>query len=269
MSEAARRTACAAALAAAAAAHGAVAAAVTPSGDSVPENLLRIELHLPRPLPHPLAMAHVRLVDERGEPIAGALLDLALPGDGGRTITLLLHPARVKTGVGANLAMGRALRAGHDVGLIVDDPELPAPIRKRWHVAQAREEGLLARAWRLAVPAAGSRAPLRVGLDAALTSSSVGLIAVRAPGGERLAGVASLHRGETVWEFVPTRPWRAGRHALVVHPRLEDVAGNRPCTPFETTRLSAIPCVLAERGFDVSRPAPRRARGPGAQALRR
>ena len=253
MSASARRTGYAAVLAAAAAANVAVAASVTPSGDSVPENLLRIELHLARPLPHPLAMAHVRLVDEGGEPIAGAFLDLPLPGDGGRTITLLLHPGRVKTGVGANLAMGRALRAGHDVGLIVDDPQLPGPIRKRWRVMQAHEKGLLARDWRLTAPAAGSRAPLRVALDSVLTSSSAGLIAVRAPGGERMAGVASLREGETVWEFVPARPWSAGHHALVVHPRLEDVAGNRPCAPFETTALSTIPCAVEERGFDLSR----------------
>ena len=253
MSAHCRRTGCAAVLAAAAAAHGACAASVTPSGDNVPENLLRIELHLAHPLSHALAMDHVRLVDEGGETIAGAFLDLPLPGDGGRTITLLLHPGRVKTGVGANVAMGRALRSGHDVGLVVDDPQLPAPIRKRWHVAQARGEGLLARDWRLTLPAVGSRSPLRVTLDSALTSSSASLIAVRAPGGERMAGVASLREGETVWEFVPTRPWRAGHHALVVHPRLEDVAGNRPCTPFEATDLSTIPCVMEERGCDLAR----------------
>ncbi|MBW8758087.1 MAG: hypothetical protein JF586_10810 [Burkholderiales bacterium] len=253
MTASARRAGSVAVMAAAAAAHVAVAASVTPSGDSVPENLLRIELHLARPLSHALAMTHVRLVDEDGEPIAGAFLDLPLRGDGGRTITLLLHPGRVKTGVGANVAMGRALRAGHDVGLVVDDPQLPAPIRKRWHVTRTHDEGLLARDWRLSLPAVGSRAPLRVTLDSALTSSSAGLIAVRAPGGERMAGVASLREGETVWEFVPTRPWRAGHHALVVHPRLEDVAGNRPCTPFETVGLSTIPCTLEERGFDLSR----------------
>jgi len=229
-----RRTGCAAVLAAAAAAQVAIAASVTPSGDCVPENLLRIELHLAHPLWPALAMDHVRLVDEDGETIAGAFLDLPLPGDGGRTITLLLHPGRVKTGVGANVAMGRALRAGHDVGLVVDDPRLPAPIRKRWHVTQAKDEGLLARDGRLTLPAVGSRSPLRVTLDSALTSSSARLIAVRAPGGERMAGVASLRAGETVWEFVPTRTWRAG-------------------TPFEATDLSTIPCVIEERGFDLAR----------------
>ena len=253
MSAYCRQTGCAAVLAAAAAAYVAFSASVTPSGDSVPDNLLRIELHLARPLSHALAMEHVRLVDEDGETIAGAFLDLPLPGDDGRTITLLLHPGRVKTGVGANVAMGRALRPGHDVGLVVDDPQFPARIRKRWHVTQAHDEDLLARDWRWTLPAVGSRAPLRVTLDSALTSSSASLIAVRGPGGERMAGTASLRVGETVWEFVPTRPWHAGHHALVVHPRLEDVAGNRPCTPFETAALSTIPCSVEERGFDLSR----------------
>jgi hypothetical protein len=249
----ARSFAAAALLSAAAAAHAGASAAVTPSGDTVPENLLRIELHLRRPLRQPLAMDRVRLVDERGATIAGAFLDLPLPGDGGRTITLLLHPGRVKSGVGANLALGRALRAGHAVELVVDDPQLPAPIHKRWRVAPQREQGLLADDWELSLPAAGSRAALRVRLDAALTASGANLIAVRGPDGERIAGAAALRDGETVWEFRPAGPWRAGHHALVVHPALEDVAGNRPCTPFEAAGLSALPCEIAERGFDLAR----------------
>jgi hypothetical protein len=44
---------------AAATAAAAAPAGVTPSGATVPENLLRIELHLRRPLSHPLAMDHV------------------------------------------------------------------------------------------------------------------------------------------------------------------------------------------------------------------
>ena len=243
----------AAGLALAAGAAHAAPAAVTPSGDTVPENLLRIELHLARPLRQPLAMDHVRLLDGGGRTIPDALLDLPLPAADGRTVTLLLHPGRVKRGVGANLALGRALHAGDEVELAVDDPQLPAPLHKRWRVTPAREEALLARDWRLALPAAGSRAPLQVRLDAALTASSAGLVGVRGPDGERLAGTARLRAGETVWEFRPGRPWRAGRYALVVHPRLEDVAGNRPCTPFETAALSALPCVIGERGFELGR----------------
>ncbi len=255
----ARRLAAVAVAAAAASLAASVAAAgvagpppavVTPSGDTIPENLLRIELHLRRPLPHPLAMARVRLVDANGATIPDALLDLPLPADDGRTIALLLDPARVKTGVGANRAMGRALRVGEDVELVVDDPQWSAPVRKRWHVGPAAMQAVAA-AWPVDVPRAGTRQPLVVTLDAPLTASSARLVAVRGPDGERVDGAVSLGDGETTWTLRPAKAWVAGPHALVLHPRLEDVAGNRPCAPFEAHDLSAVECPGTERPFDV------------------
>lgn len=234
-------------------AAGASPPGVTPSGDSVPENLLRIELHFARPLRHALAMDRVRLVDASGATIPDAFLDLPLPGDDGRSVTLLLHPGRVKTGVGANLALGRALRAGEDVALVVDDPQLPHPLRQRWHVMPALEAGVFDGAWRVDAPRAGTRGPVRVTLATALTASSAALIAVRDPQGGRLAGAVSLRDGETVWEFRPVTAWRAGRYAIVVHPRLEDVAGNRPCAPFEARDLARTECPQMEHAFDVRR----------------
>jgi hypothetical protein len=242
-----------AALAAASVAGATASSPVTPSGDTVPENLLRIELNLARPLRRPLAMDHVRLVDGDGAPLADALLDLPLPAADGRSVTILLHPGRVKTGVGANLALGRALRAGQEVELVVDDPQLDAPLHKRWHVTPAQDASLLARDWHLALPRVGTRAALRVDLDATLRSSGARLIAVRGPDGERLAGESRLRDGERAWEFRPARPWRAGHHALVLHPGLEDVAGNRPCAPFEAVALRTLPCPLPERGFELRR----------------
>lgn len=226
---------------------------VTPSGDAVPENLLRIELHLSRSLRRPLAMDHVHLIDADGVPIDGAFLDLPLPGDDGRTATLLLHPGRVKTGVGANLAMGRALRSGEEVELVVDDPQLAAPMRHRWRVTPQREQGLRVGDWRLTLPRAGTREPLSADTNATLTSSSARLIAVRGLHGERLVGEARLREGERTWEFRPARPWQAGGHALVVHPMLEDVAGNRACTPFEARALSMLPCDIVEQRFEPRR----------------
>ena len=226
-------------------------APVTPSGATAPENLLRIELHLPRPLGHPLAMDHVRLVDGRGDPIDGAFLDLPLPAADGRTVTLLLHPGRVKSGVGANLALGRALHAGEDVTLAVDDPQLAAPLRHRWHVTAA--EALQPGQWRMRAPRAGTSAPLTLMLDATLDASSARLIALRGPDGARVDGSPTLVAGERAWRFQPARPWRVGHYEVVVHPLLEDVAGNRACTPFEVADLSDKPCAIEAPGFDVER----------------
>lgn len=235
----------------AAAAVAAPPAAVTPSGATVPENLLRIELHLRQALSHPLAMDRVQLLSADGVVIPDALLDLPLPDGDGRTVTLLLHPARVKTGVGANRAIGRALRIGEDVVLLVNDPQWPAPIRKRWRVGPAADHAIDPAGWRFHPPRAGTRRPLVVILGSALTATSASLLAVRGPGGERLEGSVALRSGETIWQFRPAQAWTRGPHALMLHPRLEDVAGNRPCAPFEARALSSVECAGATRAFDV------------------
>jgi hypothetical protein len=245
----ARHAGAAFALAMAASGHAAPAASVTPSGNTVPENLLRIELHLARPLPRPLAMDRVHLLDDEGQDIPDAFLDLPLPGDDGRTIALLLHPGRVKTGVGANLALGRALHADETVTLVVDDPQLGPPLRKRWRVDAPARQAFVGPGLAIDVPRAGTRAPLQVRFGTPLTASSIRLLAVRGPAGERVAGSPAFRDGETAWRFVPARPWRAGEYALRVHPLLEDVAGNRGCAPFEAAALADVECTAAERVF--------------------
>lgn len=237
-------------VAVAAAASSAFAATVTPSGDTVPENLLRIELHLARPLAQPLAMAHVRLLDERGQTIPDVFLDLPLPAADGRTVALLLHPGRVKSGVGANLALGRALRAGDVITLVVDDPQVGRPLTHRWRVLIA--DPMRPARWRVRAPRAGTMAPLVLALDATLNASGASLIALRGPDGERVAGHAMLEDGERAWRFRPTHPWLAGHYEVVVHPLLEDVAGDRACTPFEAADLSDRPCAIEAPGFDVA-----------------
>jgi hypothetical protein len=234
------------------------AATVHPSGASVPENLLRIELRFEAPLQAPLALSQVRLLDADGIEIESAFLDLTLPSADGRRVTLLLHPARVKTGVGANVALGRALHAGFSVTLVVDgaaEGSRPGErVRKTWQVTPFDAGSPDPDRWRFTPPAPGSRAPLALQLDRALNASAEAMIAVRGPDGERVPGRARLEAGETRWRFTPARPWRAGRHAIVTHPDLETPAGNRPCAPFEALHAQQGRCGGGtERPFEIGR----------------
>src|SRR5213595_282994 len=79
---------------------------ISPAGNTVPENLLRIELHLDAQLPAPLDMRHVKLSDREGNAIPDALLDMALPSRDGLDVVILLHPGRIKSGVAPNVALG-------------------------------------------------------------------------------------------------------------------------------------------------------------------
>jgi hypothetical protein len=238
----------------AAAAVSLAAPSVSPAGDSVPANLLRIELRLDAPLNGPLDMRHVRLFDQNGAEIPAPFLDLALPSLDGRTITVLLHPGRIKTDVRPNVDRGPALRAGQHVALLIDDPQLPAPMRKAWSVTADQRSRIDPDAWLITPPAAGTRAPLRVAALGLLQSSAQHWIGVADTQGRKLAGKARLSEDGTTWQFNPTRAWRAGQHRLQVHPALEDAAGNRVCAAFEQGQLRDAPCSAGSaRSFTVRR----------------
>jgi hypothetical protein len=226
----------------AAAAVALAAARVSPAGDSVPANLLRIELRLDAPLNGPLDMRHVRLFDQRGAEIPAPFLDLALPSLDGRTITLLLHPGRIKTDVRPNLELGPALLVGQRVELLIDDPQLPAPLRKAWFVTADQRSRIDPQAWLITAPAAGTRATLRVAALGLLQSSAEHWLGVADTQGRKLAGQARLSEDGSTWQFKPTLAWRAGQHTLQVHPALEDAAGNRACAAFEQGQLRDAPC---------------------------
>ncbi|KRA76377.1 hypothetical protein ASD89_01280 [Caulobacter sp. Root656] len=216
---------------------------ISPSAAAVPENLLRIELAFDHADVAPDAVV-ARLLDEDGAVIDDALLDLALPGADGRHLTLLMHPGRVKTDVGPNSALGRALKAGRRVTLVVSSPGSPIPSRRTWQVVEPDVTGPSPGSWRATPPVAGGRASLRVALDAPLDAGGANLIAVRNARGERIAGAARFEQGETVWAFTPTHPWATGAYDTVVHPNLEDPAGNRTCGAFEAIRASLVTCQM-------------------------
>ncbi|CAN5197345.1 hypothetical protein BH10PSE4_BH10PSE4_33380 [soil metagenome] len=231
-------------LAAAAAALVTGPIGISPSGASVPENLLRIELEFDRVRDLAPQAIQASLLDEEGEVIDGAFLDLTLASADGRHLTLLMHPGRVKTDVGPNRALGRALKEGRRVTLVVSSPWSSIPSRRTWQVVEPDVAGPSAGLWRAAAPVAGRRAPLRVALDAPVDARGDGLIAVRNSKGRRIAGAARLEEGEGLWVFTPTHPWTPGAYDIVVHPSLEDPAGNRTCGAFEAIKASLITCQM-------------------------
>ncbi|GJI93293.1 hypothetical protein RugamoR57_00110 [Duganella caerulea] len=217
-------------------------ASVTPSGPEVAENLLRIELHFDQPLTAPLDMAHVTLLDSAGAPIRDAFLDLPLADRSGTEATLLLHPGRIKRGVGPNVALGPALRSGESVTLRIDDPQLGRPLEQRWMVMAPLRQRINPQQWTVQTARRGGRGPLRVIVPAALDGAARDQIAVQGPDGLRVPGAATLAAGEREWRFTPARNWRPGTYLLRIHPQLEDPQGNRLCSAFEEGAQSAQRC---------------------------
>jgi len=244
--------------------------AIHPANDTLPENLLRWYFEFSRPMRPGQALAHVRLLNDRGEEDRTAFLDTSeeLWDPEGRRLTLLFDPGRVKRGIRTNLEQGRPLEAGRSYRLVVDPAwqdmsgrGLGAAFEKNIVVAPADHEGPDPASWRLLLPVVGTTDPLAISfgevLDHALASR---LIIVLDDRGHSIPGRVELRNGDREWTFAPGVRWAPGRHQLHVSPELEDLAGNRPGRPFDheagATPGGSPPSGPIVRWFEPRPPAP-------------
>jgi hypothetical protein len=219
---------------------------VFPSGDVVPENLLRMYIQFSAPMGLQSTLDHLSLADAEGRELGGALLplDTELWSPDRTRATVLFDPGRVKRGIMPNRETGRPLRAGGRFTLVVksswtDGQGLPltSEFRKSYTVGPAKERALNTADWRVTAPAAASRDPLVVtfpqALDRGLLQRAVGV----ARSGEPIAGDLRIEDHETRWIFTPAGAWTAGDYSLVVQPMLEDPSGNRIGRAFEVVSI--------------------------------
>ncbi|HEX5406115.1 MAG TPA: hypothetical protein VFX16_27890 [Pseudonocardiaceae bacterium] len=216
--------------------------AVYPSGADMPLNLLRHYVWFSAPMSEGHAAAHVRLVDDTGEPLAGALLptEHELWDVARRRLTVLLDPARIKRGL---VGHGYPLRSGTMVRLVVDSGFLDAtgsPLRtgagRTYRVGGPERRRVEPGDWQLTVSADSLGVGFGRPLDHGLLSRC---LRVLDPAGVPVPGGAQIGPGEQSWRYTPDRPWVPGVHHLVVDPILEDVAGNSVSRVFDRDLTNA------------------------------
>ena len=221
-----------------------VVASVSPSGDEVPANLLRIYVEYSAPMSLAGIDRHVRLVDGAGREIAQAFVETrdGLWDPERRRLTLFVHPGRQKRGVALGEALGPPLAPGATVQLVIDrsarDADgrpLAAPFERSWRVGPPVRTALDPASWRVAAPE-GPREALVVEAERPLDRALVLRLArvIDPASGLEIAGEVALDPGERVLRFVPRSAWDAGaRYELRIDAALEDPSGNRVGQPFE------------------------------------
>ena len=241
-------------------------AAVYPSADEVPENLLRFYIHFTAPMSRGAVGRWIRLEDERGTTIELPFLDLAeeLWDKSSRRLTLLLDPGRIKLGLRPQREDGPALHADHEVFLTIDArwPDaggrpLAEPWRHVFRVGPPDRGAVDPSRWRLVAPKARGRDALRVTFDEPLDHALLHrLLWIEDAAGNAIEGSIAIGDAERTWSFTPTSSWPAGSYVLRVGRRLEDVAGNRVGRPFEVdvTKLGAQTDAQREDETPVSLP---------------
>lgn len=208
---------------------------VTPSGPTLPLNLLKFYLHFSAPMTRGNAYRHIRLLDEAGQPVSDPFLELPeeLWNPEMTRLTVLLDPGRIKRGLLPNEAVGAVLEESKEYTFTVDrkwkaanGQTLQQPFRKSFRAVDPDYKQPDLRKWRFTHPAAGTRDALRIVFDEPLDAALARRLLIPLRLDKPLAGEVSLAEHETVWEFRPSEPWAAGPHELLVDHRLEDRAGN-------------------------------------------
>jgi hypothetical protein len=226
-------------------------AAVYPSGEGLPENLLRFYIHFSAPMSRGEAYRHLKLIDiATGKPVHSPFLELEeeLWSPDGMRFTLFIDPGRIKRGLKPRELFGPVLEAGKSYCLVVDrgwidaaGNVLQSEYRRTFRAGPPDESMPDPKKWSLSPPGAATRDALIVRfpepLDRALLERLVG---VRDSDGRAVSGAVSIAEAETLWRFVPEDPWLAGTYRLVVGSELEDVAGNSVASPFEVDMTTAI-----------------------------
>jgi hypothetical protein len=227
-----------------------VVAHVYPSKDELPENQLKFYLHFSAPMSRGEAYEHIHLLRSDGRADERAFLELPqeLWDRDGKRFTLLLDPGRIKRGLKPREDLGPVLEAGKRYTLVIDrdwqDAEgtpLKESYRKTFRVLPPDESQPDPKTWKLAPPAAGTKAPLVMtspkSLDHALLQR---MLWITDEHGDKVPGTIDVTRQETCWRFTPAAAWKSAQYHLVADTRLEDLAGNSIARPFEVDELRPV-----------------------------
>lgn len=216
---------------------------VFPSGNTLPENLLKFYLHFSTPMRQGNSYRFVHLINDEDEEVELPFLEIAqeMWSPDGTRLTLLLDPGRIKRGLKPREDSGPALEAGREYTLVIDadwknldGKPLKQAFRKAFQVGPPDTQQPDIAAWKFETPQANGHGTLAVRFDEPLDHALASrVLSVIDPQGQPLAGRVRVVRGETQWHFLPDAKWIAGEYQLHAKTILEDRAGNSLGRPFE------------------------------------
>lgn len=222
--------------------------AVYPTADTLPENLLRFYIYFSEPMETENTLSHIHLKNEQGKKLKGVFLEnkFSLWSPDRTRLTLLFDPGRVKTGLVAHNAYGRALTAGSTYHLSIDAAAInqlgcSSEYIKSFTVAEADYDKPDLSDWVISSPNAETHEDLTINFKAPIDHVSLAYrIRVKDSNNKSVAGSIDLGTHEQQWIFSPAKSWQKdAQYKIVVDPVLEDIAGNRITGLFDQPSLIA------------------------------
>lgn len=216
---------------------------IYPSGNLLPENLLRFYIYFSNPMQLGVSSQYIKLIDDQGKEVQDVFMqykqELWSPNQ--QRLTLLFEPGRIKRGVGQNLKLDPALLEGRQYKLVisgnwkdVEGKKLKQNFEKHFKVIKALRTAPAPQQWKIHPPSVGSLDQLAIELlrpfDHALLKR---FIQIRDPSGKIVKGTIKLAQAEMLWLFRPSSPWKKGAYSIQIDTTLEDVVGNNLQEPLD------------------------------------
>ena len=227
-----------------------IVAKVYPSGDVLPENLLKFYVHFSAPMQGGHIYNHIHLRDEAGKTVELPFLELdeELWNPEMTRLTLFIDPGRIKRGVQPLEEIGPALEAGKRYTLEIDAAwhdsaglPLKESFRKSFRVGAPDREPPAPATWKIKSPKPGTRDSLTVTFPEPMDHAlALRVIRVADATGRLVEGASALTDQERRWNFTPDKSWTAGQHQLQVQNTIEDLAGNNIGKAFEVDLFEGV-----------------------------
>ncbi|MEM7539158.1 MAG: hypothetical protein AAF639_43770 [Chloroflexota bacterium] len=210
--------------------------AIYPSGDVLPENVLRFYIRFSTPMKPHVAFDYIKLVDASGNVDDAAFMKFKqeLWSEDRKRLTVLMDPGRIKRNVSTNLSLGPALHKGESYRLVVEGgwpttngTETLASFSKSFVVSDALRELPTSANWEITAPTIRTKDALEIKFDRPFDYQLLHKdIQVFSAEGEEIKGESFIENHETEWHFQPDEAWVNDQITIVVDSELEDVAGN-------------------------------------------
>ena len=209
---------------------------IHPTVARVPVNLLRFTVQFSAPMTEGRASRHMRLVDDAGQDLPGALFatDYELWNRERTRLTVLLDPGRIKRGLVGHQEHGYPLRTGESFRIAIDSgfldargASLASDAERSYRVDGEERRRVRPELWQLSEPQIGTRDPLTLVFEKPLDHSLLlDCIRVRASHGGWVEGELEVGAEQESLRVAPSTAWQEGLHQVVVAAELEDLAGN-------------------------------------------
>lgn len=214
-------------------------AAVTqiyPSGDVLPENILRFYIQFATPMKPHVAFDHIRLRDASGNADDAAFMRFKqeLWNEDRTRLTVLMDPGRIKRNVATNVELGPALLEGQRYTLEIeagwpsaDGRSILPGFAKGFMVGPPLRSLPSLDLWETTEPCVGTQRSLSVTFDRPFDRHLLDQnIRVAGGDGRDIGGTLVVGSSERSLIFTPDAAWSGDTFQIIVDASLEDVAAN-------------------------------------------